>query len=151
MDGWDVYSSDGHVVGRVVEERRDALVVETGRIFTHRHLVPRAFVTTDEENGCVKTSLSKELIADSPRLDGDEVDEDAVPRHYGLVGTEVAPPTQGYGAVNADDPARGAEEQAQRDGVEPPEQARARMREELGSEGSPQTSGPLIGGEGERR
>ena len=150
MDGYEVQTSDGGTAGHVVGEQEGGLVVEAGTLRKHRHVLPRAFVEVDETEHVVRTTLSKQLVLDSPRLDGDHVDDDAVMSHYGLVGTEVAPPTQGDGAVNADDPARTADQQALRDGVEPTEQERARIRSELGRQVAPQTSGPAIGGEGER-
>jgi hypothetical protein len=150
MDGYEVHTSDDGRAGHVVGERGDALVIESGTIFKHRHLLPRAFVEVDESQQVVRSTLSKELIQDSPRFDGDEIDVGAVMSHYGLVGTEVAPPTQGYGDVNADDPARTADQQLLRDGGEPAESRRARMRAELTDNRAPQTSGPAIGGEGER-
>ncbi len=132
MDGYEVKTSDDATAGRVVGERGDALVVETGTIFKHRHVLPRVFVAVDEAEGVVRSTLSKQMIEDSPRMEDGEVDDDAVMQHYGLVGTEVAPPTQGYGEVNADDPAWTADQQALRDGLEPAEQQRARIRSDLG-------------------
>lgn len=150
MDEYDVYASDGAKAGHVVGERPDALVVETGTVFKSRHLVPRAFVEIDEAEGVVRSTLSKEMILDSPKLDGDEVDEAAVASHYGLVGTELAPPTAGYGETDADDPARTADQQALRDGVEPAEQRRARIRERMNEGWTPGPSGgPIVGGEGD--
>jgi hypothetical protein len=132
MDGYEVKTSDDATAGRVVGERGDALVVETGTVFKHRHVLPRVFVAVDEAEGVVRSTLSKQMIEDSPRMEDGEVDDDAVMQHYGLVGTEVAPPTQGYGEVNADDPAWTADQQALRDGLEPAEQQRARIRSDLG-------------------
>jgi hypothetical protein len=150
MDAYDVLTSDGEKAGHVVDLRGDALVVETGTIFRHRYLLPRVFVEVDEAEGVVRSTLSKQMIEDSPRLDGDDVDEEAVMRHYGLVGTEVEPPTQGYGEVDAEDPARTADQQALRNGVEPAEQERARIRGDLRkTHGKPGAQGPAIGGEGD--
>jgi hypothetical protein len=150
MDGYDLYASDGGKAGRVVAERGDALVVETGTVFKSRHLVPRVFTEIDETEGVARSTLSKELILDSPKLDGDEVDEGAVAAHYGLVGTEVGAPTAGYGAGDPDDPARTADQQALRDGVEPAEQERARIRGHLDDGWTPGPSGgPIVGGEGD--
>jgi hypothetical protein len=150
MDGYEVRTSDGATAGRVVGERGDSLVVETGTIFKSQHLLPRVFVEVDEAEGTVRSTLTKTMIADSPKLQGDEVDEGAVLHHYGLAGTEAAPPTAGDGVVDPDDPARTADQQALRDGVEPAEQQRARSREELSAPGGENASGPAIGGEGER-
>lgn len=138
MDGYEVQTSDGGTAGHVVGEQEGGLVVEAGTLRKHRHVLPRAFVEIDETAHVVRTTLSKQLVLDSPRLDGDHVDDEEVMAHYGLVGTEVAPPTQGDGAKEL------------RDGVEPTEQERARIRSELGRRDEPQTSGPAIGGEGER-
>jgi hypothetical protein len=150
MDGYDLYASDGDKAGRVVGERPDALVVETGTLFKSRHLVPRVFVEVDETERVVRSTLSKEMIAHSPELDGDDVDESAVAAHYGLVGTEVGAPTAGFGASDPDDPAWSADQQALRDGVEPAEQQRARIREHLDDGWTPGPSGgPIVGGEGD--
>ncbi|HSC90339.1 MAG TPA: hypothetical protein VLB86_01645 [Gaiellaceae bacterium] len=147
MDGYDVFTSDGARVGTVAGRHGDALVVETGTILTSRHLLPLAFAEVDEDAAVVRSTLAKELVVDSPKLDGDEVDDAAVASHYGLVGTEHGAPTEGAGAVSPDDPARSADQQALRDGVEPAELERARIREELEDPGwTPGPSGgPIVG------
>ena len=66
---------------------------------------------------------------DSPKLEDGKVDEREVAEHYGLAAGDPAPETEGYGELRPDDPARGAEEQELRSGMEPAAQQRARMRE----------------------
>lgn len=150
MDDYEVFTSDGAKAGHVVDLRGDALVVETGTVFKHRYLLPRVFVEVDEGERAVRSTLSKQMIEDSPRFDGDEIDHDAVMRHYGLVGAEDDPPTRGYGEVDAEDPSWTADQQARRNGIVPAEQERARIRDDLGkTHGKPGASGPAIGGEGD--
>jgi hypothetical protein len=135
MEGYEVVTSDGESIGEVVGERGDSLVVEHGTMFKSRHALPRAFVQVDDDERVVTTTLSKELIHDSPKLkdedDEDGPDETAVAAYYGLAGGDPAPTTAGYGEVNPEDPAIGATQQGLAAGVEPAEAQRARIREDL--------------------
>ena len=76
----------------------------------------------------------------------------AVLDHYGLA-PSVAPGTEGFGVTDPGDPARSSEEQALRDGVEPAQAERARMRtEDPDLEESPSPLGDrLAATEDERR
>ena len=62
--------------------------------------------------------------------------------HYGLAAGDPAPETKGYGELRPDDPARTAEEQELRSGLEPAAQERARMLEEQSETGRDTTSRP---------
>ena len=129
MEGYDVYTSDGDRLGHVVSRVGDTLVVEHGTLRKSCHPLPLAFVETDDDSRVVRTTLSKELIQDSPKVKNGEMDEIEVARYYGLAAGEVAPETEGYGALNADDPARTPVADAYAANVETAEEQRARIRE----------------------
>jgi hypothetical protein len=129
MNDYEVTDSEGHSVGHVVGEQGDSLIVERGTLRKHRHALPRTFVEVDEDAGVVRTTLSKQLIEDSPEVDDDGVDERQIAAYYGLAGGYEHPETLGYGEVEPDDPAVSAEVQTRRAGIIPPEEQRARIRE----------------------
>ena len=135
MDGFEVVTADGESVGTVVEERGDNVVVEHGLLFKSRRAVPRAFVHVDEKARVVRTTLSKRMIEESPKL-GD-VSDAAIARYYGLAGGGSSPATEGYGEVGPGDPAIGAERQELASGLEPAASERARMREHPEQLGDP--------------
>jgi hypothetical protein len=62
-----------------------------------------------------------------------------VAEHYGLAAGDPAPETKGYGELRPDDPARSAEEQELRAGLEPATQQRAQLLEEQSKTGTPET------------
>ena len=130
MDGYTVLSADDEKVGEVVGRAGDNLVLERGHLRKHRHLLPLAFVESSDDERCVRTPLSKRMIEDSPEV-GDDAAQSAeeVALYYGLAGTEVAPPTEGYGVTDPDDPARTAIDDANAAGVEPADAERASIRE----------------------
>ena len=128
MEGYEVITSDGASAGRVVGEFGDNLIVEHGTLFKSRHALPRTFVTVDDEERVVRTTISKHILEDSPKVD-DDVDATAVAAHYGLAGGDPAPPTEGYGELIPDDPAQTADADAHRAGIATPEEERARIRE----------------------
>jgi hypothetical protein len=76
------------------------------------------------------------VVETSPKLEDEKVDERAVAAHYGLAAGEPAPETEGYGELLPDDPARSAEQEELRTGVQPAAEQRARIREG-GSEPGP--------------
>jgi hypothetical protein len=120
--------------------------VEHGTLRKHRYAVPKSAVDVDESAEEVRTTLSGELISESPRVD-DGFDRQAVDRHYGLAGTEAAPPTEGYGDSVSDDPARGAEYQEQQAGQDTAVEERAQIREGSAetTDGMPDESPALLG------
>jgi len=130
MHGFDVRTFDDDKVGHVVGEEGDYLIVEHGLRKTH-HALPRTFADVDDSAQVVRTTLSKQLIYDSPKVNG-ELDRQAVAEHYGLAEGFEDPLTRGLGVVGPDDPARTAEEDAVRAGIDPVHQ-RVAVRESLSS------------------
>jgi hypothetical protein len=128
MEGYDVVTYDDDKVGTVAGESGDYLIVEHGLIRKAKHPLPRQLAHVDPEEQQVRITVSKEIFFDSPELDDGNLDERAVSEHYGLAPSE-GPGTEGYGVTDHGDPARSSEEQALRDGVEPTEAERARIRD----------------------
>jgi hypothetical protein len=142
MEGYDVVTVDDHKVGKVVEDSGDYLIVEHGALRKTKHAVPREFAHVDEQEQQVRITVPKEILADSPKVNG-ELDEQAVAEHYGLAPSS-GPGTEGYGVTDTGDPARSAEEQELRTGVTPATEGRAKIREGSGS-GLPDSSPGLLG------
>lgn len=129
MDGYDFITAvDDKKWGTVVDRQDDYIIVEHGTLRKHRYAVPETAVEVDENAREVRTSLSGELIGESPTVD-DEFDREGVARHYGLADTLEEPPTAGYGDTVATDPALGAETQEQQAGLNTAVEERARARE----------------------
>jgi hypothetical protein len=128
MEGYDVVTSNDDKVGTVAGESGDYLIVEHGLIRKTKHALPRQLAHLDPEEQKVRITVSKEIFFDSPEIDDGNLDERAVSEHYGLAPSE-GPGTEGYGVTDRGDPARSSEEQALRDGVEPTEAERARIRD----------------------
>ena len=140
MEGYDVITSDEQKAGRVVEEKGDNLIVEHGLLRKTRRAVPKVFAEADDSERVVRLTVSNEIVEASPEVEDGSVDQRAVAEHYGLASGEPAPETEGYGELAADDPARSAEQEELRTGVEPAAQRRARIREgesEAGPHGRP--------------
>jgi hypothetical protein len=129
MEGYEVISSDDRKVGRVVEVKGDNVIVEHGLLRKTRQAIPKPFVHTDESEQVVRLSVSSEIVESSPKVEDGQLDERAIAGHYGLAAGDPAPETKGYGDVLPDDPARSAEQEELRTGVEPAAQRRAAMRE----------------------
>lgn len=133
MNGYAVVSSDDHTIGHVVADRGDYLLLERGMLRKSRHALPKAFAHPVDAERLVRVTVSKELIADSPKVTDEEFDERAVARHYGLAVGYDEPETEGRGEILPDDPAEPATVAGARHGVEPPDRERAEIREhELG-------------------
>jgi hypothetical protein len=128
MEGYDVVTFDDEKVGTVAGESGDYLIVEHGLVLKSKRALPRQFAQVEDEAQQVRITVGKETFLDSPELD-EELDEPAVLDHYGLAPSE-APGTEGFGVTDPGDPARSSEEQALRDGVEPAQAQRARIRTE---------------------
>ena len=139
MEGYEVVTSDDHRLGEVVGRSGDILIVEHGRLRKTRHALPLAFTQVDDGARVVHTTLAKTMIEESPKVDRDDVDEQAVALYYGLAEGDAAAPTEGYGELAPGDPARTAEEQGERSGVMAAPEERARIRESLTGD---QTYGP---------
>ena len=145
MEGYDVVTTEDEKVGKVVGRHGDHLIVESGMLKKSKHALPQAFADVDEQAGVVRMSISKDVLSDSPEVNG-EVDETAIADYYGLARGSEAPPTEGYGETVADDPAVGSETQAERAGVTPAPQERAEAREAMteGESGLPDESPALL-------
>jgi hypothetical protein len=137
VEGYQVIAADDAKAGHVVGVDGDLLIVEHGHLRKSRHAIPEAFTHVDDGEQVVRLSITKELLEDSPAIEDDEVDRQAVAVHYGLAEGYEQPETEGYGEVTPDDPAWSSERQARRDGIEPAEQHRARMREGLTADPGP--------------
>jgi len=135
MEGYEVVTPDEDTVGHVVERKGDYLIVEHGLLRKSRHAVPWSTVEIDDAEQKARTSLSKELIATSPKLENGSLDEQAVAAHYGVGADRTAPATEGYGVTEPADPARSAEHDAVSAGLEPGTQERARIQKEMPRQG----------------
>jgi hypothetical protein len=129
MEGYEVITSDEHKLGHVVGTIGDNLVVEHGTLRKTKHAVPKTFAHADESEKVVRLTVSKEIVEESPKLNGDEPDEQAIAEHYGLASGYAAPETEGDGELLPDDPAWSAEEEQLRTGVPTAEQERLRARQ----------------------
>ncbi len=113
MQGYDVVTHDDEkVVGHVVDKVGRNYIVEQGLLRKTKHALPEDFAHLDEESRRLVITVPKDLLEDSPKVDGD-VDEDAVAAHYGLADTTVDDPP-GF-----DDSAVIEERVAAREGGEP--------------------------------
>lgn len=129
MEGYDVITSDEHKLGHVVGMMGDNVVVEHGTLRKTKHAVPKTFAHVDDGEKVVRLTVSKEIVEESPKLNGDEPDERAIAEHYGLAAGYDAPETEGDGELLPDDPAWSAEEQELRTGLPTAEQERLRAKE----------------------
>jgi hypothetical protein len=128
MNGYDVLTTDDHRIGRVVADRGDYLIVESGKLKKSRRALPKAFAHPVDAEQIVRVTVSKGLVADSPKV-GETIDEQAVARHYGLASGYAHPETEGAGVLLPDDPAESAAVDGARHGIVPAEQERAEIRE----------------------
>jgi hypothetical protein len=103
MRGSDVLTIDGDKIGHVVDEKDDYFIVEHGLLKT-KHAVPKKFVDVDADSGILRTTLSKAIIYDSPKVNG-EFEREVIAEHYGLAEGYEDPPTRGLGDLEPDDPA----------------------------------------------
>jgi hypothetical protein len=143
MQGYDVVTVDDHKIGKVVGESGQFLIVEQGALLKSKHPLPREFAHVDESEQQVRVTVPKEIVSDSPKID-DDFDERAAAEYYGLTPSS-GPGTEGYGTSDAGDPSRSSEEQAARQGLEPAEEERARIREGDEPSGLPESSPALLG------
>ena len=92
MQGYDVVTHDDEkVVGHVVDKVGRNYIVEQGLLRKTKHALPEDFAELDEEGRRLVITVPKELLDDSPKVNGD-VDENAVAAHYGLADTTVDDP-----------------------------------------------------------
>ena len=78
MQGYEVRTIDDDMIGHVAADDGDFLIVEHGRLMKTKHALPKAFADVDDDEKVVRTTLSKELIDDSPKVNGEL---DRVARH----------------------------------------------------------------------
>lgn len=90
MEGQDVVTTDDHKIGTVVGTREGCVIVESGHVFKARHAIPTDFI--HEHDGVLRATVAKEIVDDSPKLDGDDFDPNAVRMHYGLIEVHVVDP-----------------------------------------------------------
>jgi hypothetical protein len=128
MEGYDVITTDDAKVGTVAGASGDFLIIEHGLVRKSKRALPREFAHVNDGEQEVRITVGKEIFLDSPEFDGD-LDEQVVREYYGLAPPQ-GPGTEGYGVTQPGDPARSSVEQAQREGLEPTEGERARIREE---------------------
>ena len=101
MEDQTVVTSDDHQLGTVVAERDDCVVIETGHVFKSKHAIPRDFL--HEVDGVLRATVTKDVIADSPKVDLDKWDCGAVRLHYGLDGPfQVDPDPDGLESAETD-------------------------------------------------
>ena len=113
MQGYDVVTHDDEkVVGHVVDKVGRNYIVEQGLLRKTKHALPEDFAELDEQGRRLVITVPKELLDESPKVNGD-VDENAVAAHYGLADTTVDEPP---GFIDSEV----VEERVQaREGVEP--------------------------------
>src|SRR5436190_20410565 len=70
MKGYDVRTIDDDKVGHVVDTDGDFFIVEHG-LLKSKHALPMTFTEVDEDARVVRTTLSKSLIHESPKVNGD--------------------------------------------------------------------------------
>src|SRR3954453_17215998 len=94
MESQTVVTSDDHKLGSVIDERDGCVVIETGHIFKTKHAIPREFL--HEGDGVLRSTVTKNVVADSPKVDLENWDCAAVRAHHGLDGPfEVDPDPNG--------------------------------------------------------
>src|SRR5262249_1280163 len=99
---YEVMTIDGDKIGHLVDEHGEYLIVEHG-LLKSKHALPKTFTETDETEGVIRTTLSKQLVYDSPKVNG-HFDREAVAEHYGLAEGFADPPTRALGELEPDDP-----------------------------------------------
>jgi hypothetical protein len=89
MHGYAVVTHDDEeVVGHVVDKVGGNYIVRQGTFRKTNHALPDVFAKVDETGERLVITVPKELLSDSPKVNGD-VDEEAVAAHYGLSDTTV--------------------------------------------------------------
>ena len=110
MEGYNVVGSDENKVGHVVGTENGYLILESGMLRKTKHAVPLDMARVDDEDECVRLTVSKQMVEEGPTVD--DGDWQAVADYYG----------------------RGAELEAQAAADIPPsDQQRAELRESLKS------------------
>jgi hypothetical protein len=132
MEAQEVVTSDEQRLGHVVAERDDCVIVEMGHVFKSKHAIPRQFV--HEHDGVLRATVTKDVVADSPKVDLEHWDARAIRLHYGVEATfEVDPDPDGIESAETD---------ALRAGLEPtPKQ---RVHTASGESGDPAYDKPAV-------
>jgi hypothetical protein len=84
MEHQSVVTSDDQKLGSVVAERDGCVIIETGHVFKTKHAIPREFL--HEVDGTLRATVTKDVVADSPKVDLESWDCSTVRLHYGLDG-----------------------------------------------------------------
>jgi hypothetical protein len=101
MEAQQVVTSDQQRLGSVVAERDDCVIVEMGHVFKSKHAIPRQFL--HEHDGLLNATVTKDLVADSPKVDLEHWDPRAIRLHYGVEATfEVDPDLGGVAGTETD-------------------------------------------------
>src|SRR4029450_8775368 len=92
MEGYDVISVvDDKKIGTVVREEGDYVVFEHGTLRKRPPPTPSTTIEVNESDQEVRTTLSKDLIESSPKIDDEAgIDREALGRHYGTPDTPEA-------------------------------------------------------------
>ena len=92
MEGYDVISVvDDKKIGTVVRKEGDYVVFEHGTLRKQHHAIPSTTIEVSESEQEIRTTLSKDLIESSPKVDDDDgIDYEALGRHYGTADTAEA-------------------------------------------------------------
>jgi hypothetical protein len=132
MEGQEVVTNDDQKLGHVVAERDDCVIVEMGHVFKTKHAIPRQFL--HEHDGVLRATLTKDVVSDSPKVDLEHWDAQAIRLHYGVEGTfEVDPDPDGLTSAETDE---------LRAGLDPaPKQ---RLHSQLGETGDPDYDKPTV-------
>jgi hypothetical protein len=141
MQGFEAITFGDEHAGTVVGREGQFLIVEQGTIFKHRRPVPETFATVDESAGVVRLTVSKHILESAPEAKPG-VDEVAAAEHYGLADGFAAPETEGYGVLDADDPAFSADRDAADQGLETAAERRAAALGRLGAGLGANDAGP---------
>lgn len=95
MQGYELRTIDGDKIGRIVDTDGDFLIVEHGLLKT-KHALPKHLAEIDADDDVVRTRLPKDVIYDSPKVDG-KVDAEAVAEYYDDAEAFSEPPTRALG------------------------------------------------------
>lgn len=82
MQGQAVITSDDRRLGDVIADRDGCVVIELGHMFKNRHAIPKTFL--HEQDGVYRATVTKEIVATSPKIDLEHWDRGEIDRHYGL-------------------------------------------------------------------
>jgi hypothetical protein len=110
MHGQEIVTSDDHKIGTIVAEQDGFAIIEMGHVFKSKHAIPIEFL--HEFEGVQRATVDKELVAESPKLDGDELDANAVRMHYGLIDVTTVDGEPEELSANVGDPHRSHDQTA---------------------------------------